>query len=85
MLKDIVGEEESKVEFSIMVLGGAAAVKKGEEEVIPPVAQGVHGVETLGSEHFWTDLRGFLVQRVRDEREGEKIYGVFRKAWEQQK
>jgi hypothetical protein len=85
VLKDLVGEEETKVEFSVMVLGGAAAVKKGEEEVIPPVAQGMSGVETLGSEAFWGDLKGFLVQRLRDEKEGERVFGVFRKAWEQQK
>ena len=85
VLKEIVGKEETKVEFSIMVLGGAAAVRKGEEEVIPPVAQGMSGVETLGSEEFWIDLRGFLVQRMRDEGEGERLFGVFRRAWEQQK
>lgn len=85
VLKDLVGEEETKVEFSVMVLGGAAAVKKGDEEVIPPVAQGISGVDSLGSEEFWADLRGFLVQRLRDEGEGEKVFGVFKKAWEAQK
>ena len=59
MLKDLAGEEDTKVEFSVMVLGGAAAVKKGDEEIIPPVAQGVSGNETLGSETFWTDLKNF--------------------------
>lgn len=85
VLKDLVGEEESKVEFSVMVLGGAASVKKGDEEVIPPVAQGVSGVETLGTDEFWGDLKGFLVQRVRDEGEVQKVFGIFRKAWEGQK
>ena len=85
ILKDLVGEEETRLEFSVMVLGGAATVKKGDEEVIPPVAQGVSGVETLTSEEFWGDLKGFLIQRLRDEEEGEKVFGVFRKAWEGQK
>jgi hypothetical protein len=83
ILSDLVGEEESKVEFAVMVLGGAA--KKGEEEIIPPVAQGASGVEALANEEFWGDLRGFLVQKLRDEGEGEKVFGVFRKAWEQKK
>jgi hypothetical protein len=85
VLKDVVGEDETKVEFSIMVLGGAASVKKGDEEVIPPVAQGVSGVEALASEEFWGDLKGFLVQRLRNEGEGDKVFGVFRKAWDEQK
>ena len=85
VLKDLVGEEESKVEFSVMVLGGAASVKKGDEEVIPPVAQGASGVETLGTAEFWGDLKGFLVQRLRDEGEADKVFGVFKKAWEEHK
>jgi ubiquitin-like protein 4 len=85
ILKDLVGEDENKVEFSVMVLGGAASVKKGDEEVIPPVAQGASGVETLGAEEFWGDLRGFLVQRLRDEAEAENVFSVFKKAWERQK
>ena len=85
VLKDIVGEEESKIEFSVMVLGGAASVKKGDEEIIPPVAQGVSGTEMLGTDEFWGDLKGFLAQKVSDEGEAEKVFGVFRKAWEGQK
>lgn len=84
ILKDLVGGEETKVEFSVMVLGGAAAVKKSDEEIIPPVAQSVSGAETLASEEFWGDLKGFLVQRLRSE-EGERVFGVFRRAWEGQK
>ena len=83
VLSDLVGEEETKVEFSVMVLGGAA--KKGEEEVIPPVAEGASGIATLASGEFWVDLKGFLVQRLREEGEGEKVFEVFKKAWEQHK
>ena len=35
----------------------------------------------LQSEQFWTDLKGFLVQRLRDPTEGERLAGVFREAW----
>lgn len=31
-------------------------------------------------EAFWGDLRDFLVQRLRDEGEGERLLGVFRRA-----
>ncbi|KAF7916631.1 uncharacterized protein EAE98_010640 [Botrytis deweyae] len=85
VLKDVIGEEETKVEFSIMVMGGAASVRKAEtpgNEVEAPVAQGPSGLETLAGEEFWGDLKGFLVQRLRDEEQGNKLYEVFKKAWE---
>jgi hypothetical protein len=87
ILKDIVREQESKVDFSVMVLGGAAAMKRGDEEVIPPVVQGKSGLEVprgKEGEEFWTDLKGFLIQRLRDEGGGERVWTVFRRAWEQQ-
>ena len=84
VLKDLVGDEESRVEFSVMVLGGAASVRRGDEEVIPPVAGGESGLRMLAGEEFWVDLRGFLVQRLRDEGEGENVFGVFREAWDRQ-
>lgn len=85
VLKDVIGEEETKAEFSIMVMGGAASVKKvetPEKEVVAPVAQGPSGLESLAGEEFWGDLKGFLVQRLRDEEQGNKVYEVFKKAWE---
>jgi len=86
VLRDLVGEEDvQKVEFSIMVMGGAAVLKKGTEEVeAPSVAQGQSGHKVLGTEEFWGDLKGFLLQRLRDETEGEKVYATFRKAWEKE-
>ncbi|OMP89323.1 hypothetical protein BK809_0006046 [Diplodia seriata] len=33
---------------------------------------------------FWADLKGFLVQRLKDEAEGERLAGVFREAWARQ-
>jgi hypothetical protein len=88
ILKDLVKDGEEKIEFSVMVIGGAAAVKKVEEEIIPDVgnfAQGDTGKAVLGKDEFWGDLKGFLVQSLRDEKEGEKVYNVFRKAWENTK
>lgn len=85
VLKDVVGEEDTKAEFSIMIMGGAASVKNvgtPEKEAEAPVAQGASGLESLASEEFWGDLGGFLVQRLRDEEQGNKVYELFKKAWE---
>jgi len=85
ILKELIGEEETKADFSIMVMGGAASVKKvetTEKEVDAPVAQGPSGLENLAGDEFWGDLKGFLVQRLRDEEQGNKVYEVFKKAWE---
>lgn len=82
-LKDIVSQEETSVEFSIMVMGGAASVKmEGDAMATAPVAQGPSGTEVMGTDEFWEDLNGFLTQRLKDQGEGERVYGLFRKAWE---
>jgi ubiquitin-like protein 4 len=42
----------------------------------------VESVEAiLKTEEFWTDLKGFLAQRLRDQGEGEKLAKVFRDAY----
>lgn len=86
-VKDVLGEkgaEEGGVEFSVLVIGGAASVVKKNEggNREGKVAQGASGMEVLRGEEFWGDLKGFLIQRLRDEGEGERVFGVFRKAWE---
>jgi len=83
ILKDLVGEEETSVEFSVMVIGGAASVKKeGNAVATAPMAQGLSGTEVLRMDDFWEDLKGFLTQRLKDQGEGERVCGLFRKAWE---
>lgn len=86
MLKDLLGAEGVKegtsVEFGIMVIGGAAAIQKKEavaEEDKMEVEMG-HGGDVLKTEAFWADLRGFLVQRLKDEGEGDRVVKVFRNA-----
>jgi hypothetical protein len=80
-LKDVVGVEYEgeKVELTVMVIGGASAVRR-EEEVEPIVAAVGLGAEVLKTEDFWGDLKAFLVQRLKDEAEGDRVWGVFRKA-----
>jgi hypothetical protein len=49
--------------------GGAAAV-------------GPIGKEVVATEEFWGDLKNFVLQRIKDEQEGERLVGVFKTAWE---
>jgi len=89
-VKEVIGDEVEQVaEFTVMVIGWTAGsstpTPKAEETSAAdaPVAQGPSGKEVLGTEDFWGDLKGFLMQRVRDEGEVEKAYEVFRTAWKE--
>ncbi|KAF1953139.1 hypothetical protein CC80DRAFT_478098 [Byssothecium circinans] len=57
----------------------------GEKVEGGPAAQGPSGKEVVAGDAFWDDLKGFLVQRIRDEKEGERLVGVFKGAWENEK
>ncbi|KAI6296640.1 hypothetical protein MCOR34_009453 [Pyricularia oryzae] len=91
------GADETVVEFTVMVLGGAVPsrpaggaeggdVQMKEAAAAAPAststAQGVSGVDVLKTDDFWTDLNGFLLQRVRDEKVADEVSGLFRKAWD---
>lgn len=60
--------------------------EEGEMEVeTPPAApvvvaegSGLSGRAVLETEEFWADLKGFLQQRIRDERIAEEVCGKFR-------
>ncbi|KZM19358.1 uncharacterized protein EKO05_0002949 [Ascochyta rabiei] len=54
---------------SVGAVGGAAAV-------------GPSGKEVVATDEFWADLNNFVLQRIKDEHEGERLVGVFRKAWQ---
>lgn len=93
VLKDLLGEDETSVEFSVMVLGGAAAAAAAaspapKNEADPAAAdatstaQGTSGEAVLQTDAFWTDLRGFLSQRIRDEKITEELFGKFLSSWE---
>lgn len=90
VLKDLLSDDEMSAEFSVMIIGGAAAVvasagPKAEEKepaAAAAVAQGVSGEEVLATDGFWTDLRGFLSQRIRDEKITEELFGKFLSSWE---
>jgi hypothetical protein len=88
VLKDLLGQDETSVEFSVMVLGGAAAAvppaPKTEDAAADAAstAQGTSGEAVLQTDAFWTDLRGFLSQRIRDEKITEELFGKFLSSWE---
>jgi hypothetical protein len=83
VVKDVIGEEDAEVEFSIMVMGGAASiVAKDTKMTDAPVAQGVSGKDVVDTEEFWDDLKAFLTQRLRDEKEAEILFTTFRNTWQ---
>lgn len=92
-MKDVIGNEVSggEIEFSVMIIGGAATeTPQGHEDatagveggnVPPPVAQGPTGDAVLATDEFWLDLKGYLVQRLRDEEKADDMWRRFKKVW----
>jgi len=95
ILKDLLNAEAvtstRKVEFGIMVMGGAAtlaaaeAAKNVASSSGSDVAQGPSGDEVLETAAFWDDLRGFLLQRIRDEKAAADLADTFQAAWKAKK
>jgi len=85
LVKDLGPRDNPQiVEFSVMVMGGGAVPAKKEEEkasAAADVAQGKSGGEVLDTKEFWDDLRGFLLQRVRDERMATELGDTFQAAY----
>ncbi|EKJ78814.1 hypothetical protein HYE68_010335 [Fusarium pseudograminearum] len=80
ILKEILGETDMSVEFTVMVIGGAAAIPPEEPEAAPEAQPtGAHALQT---DEFWSDLKGFLMQRLKDEAEAERLSGLFKSSWQ---
>ncbi|UZP42279.1 hypothetical protein NXS19_010095 [Fusarium pseudograminearum] len=79
ILKEILGETDMSVEFTVMVIGGAAIPP--EEPEAAPEAQPT-GAHALQTDEFWSDLKGFLMQRLKDEAEAERLSGLFKSSWQ---
>ncbi|KAM7184125.1 Cell-cycle control medial ring component [Rhypophila sp. PSN 637] len=108
-IKDVLGPataEEARIEFSLMVMGGAATASAAAEALAarqaapapetwadadgdtvmddtgaaPVVAEGSgpSGAAVLQTEEFWEDLKGFLMQRIRDEKLAGELVGKLR-------
>lgn len=82
VLKDLAGEEETVVEFSVMVIGGAAAVIPEGEAAQAAVEAQPTGAAALDTDGFWADLKGFLMQRIKDEQEAEELAQSWRADWQ---
>jgi len=91
VLRDLVsGDDEAVVELSVMVVGGGAAAPVAPAPAAAgPAGKGGGGGDTetaakevVEGEAFWRDLRGFLVQRVRDEPQADELFSLFLRAWE---
>lgn len=92
---EVLGEEglakgDGEVEMGVMVMGGVEG-EKGDGEMVGGeaatgegggVAQGVRGEEVMGSAEFWEDLRGWLMQRVRDEGMAGEAWSLFKRGWD---
>ncbi|KAG6011660.1 hypothetical protein E4U54_007961 [Claviceps lovelessii] len=81
ILKDILGPStaDNKVELSVMVIGGAAAVMPEQNAAVPATAS---GRDALTTDAFWEDLNGFLLQRLKDEETAGQMGRLFRGSWE---
>ncbi|PQK16512.1 hypothetical protein BB8028_0006g08320 [Beauveria bassiana] len=96
ILRDVVGEGQTAVvEFSVMVIGGAAAILPEETmDVDGDAGEGAgaasrrraeKGEAAVEQDRFWEDLNGFLMQRVKDEDTAAELTTVFKNAWEAHK
>ncbi|KAK2032287.1 hypothetical protein LX32DRAFT_583179 [Colletotrichum zoysiae] len=86
VLKDLLTDDQSSLEFSVMVIGGAAAVKPEPA----PVGVGAGQQEDIGeaaldTPEFWSDLKGFLMQRLKHEQKAEELSAQWRSTWQAQK
>lgn len=87
VLKDLLADDEINIEFSMVVMGGASATSavpsvlavagNPEEAADAHAAQGVNGKAVLESDAFWADLKGFLLQRIRDVDVTEELFARF--------
>ena len=93
-VKEVIGDADvgKEVEFGVMVMGytasnlqagGETVAKEGPklEKEQSNIAQGPSGEEVLVGEEFWSDLKGFLNQRIRDEGVAEEVMEKFRGSW----
>ncbi|KAF4551594.1 Hypothetical protein D9617_13g100950 [Elsinoe fawcettii] len=66
----VVGKGGEKMDVD----SGPLSESVGQEKAVSSVEK------ELAGETFWGDLRDFLVQRLKDEKEGERLVGLFRGA-----
>jgi hypothetical protein len=78
--EDVAAEAASKVPEPV----DEQPMEGLEKTKSPPFVQpgGMSGKIVLATDGFWTDLEGFLEQRLKDRDGAKELGGVFRRAWE---
>lgn len=79
ILKDLASESDMRVDFSVMVIGGAAAI---HPELKEEAVARARGLDALTTDAFWTDLNGFLEQRLKDKVVAGELGQLFKTNWE---
>ncbi|KAH8430831.1 uncharacterized protein LDX57_008495 [Aspergillus melleus] len=75
------------VEFGVMIMGGAKAVEEAggnngaSSSPSPKPAIGPSGEALVETDAFWSDLEGYLEQRLKDVEEAQKLTTLFKGAW----
>ncbi|PFH60031.1 hypothetical protein XA68_11552 [Ophiocordyceps unilateralis] len=80
VLKDVADGANDCVEFSVMVIGGAAAIPAEDSK---STSDGLACAAVMQTDAFWTDLNGFLTQHLKDQATVDKVLRVFRASWNQ--
>ncbi|KAF7559730.1 hypothetical protein G7046_g4438 [Stylonectria norvegica] len=89
VLKDLLAENDRGIEFSVMIIGGAASILPEEPAQaaasappIPAPEADPTGAAALETDEFWSDLNGFLMQRLKDEAKAVELSGLFKSSWQ---
>lgn len=72
--------DPTKLPAKTQVSDPAPLSEKAESLAQTTSSSGNNAADVLKSDDFWADLKGFLVQRLKDEAEGERLLGLFKKA-----
>lgn len=75
-----------EVEVGVMIMGGAQvaeteATGPSETDTASKPVVGPSGEDVLETDAFWDDLQGFVMQRVKDVNEAQKLRTLFKGAW----
>ncbi|KAI9894842.1 MAG: hypothetical protein M1814_000062 [Vezdaea aestivalis] len=84
-LRETLGTEDSKtsIEFTAMIIGGGPSTPEQESARKQKSGEGFADVDQLNTKEFWRDLRGFLLQRLKNERQADDLCGLFEDAFKE--
>lgn len=64
---------------------GLASAGESSADASSTTTGAVSGKDIVATDEFWGNLKTFILQRTKDAEEGERLVGVFKAAWEQNK